>query len=556
MPQMADIIIRNARIRTMDPDAPRAEALAIYGNRILAVGSDAEIGGLAGSRTKVIDADGASVLPGFNEAHMHIFQGSVSLDLLNLMGVSGFDALQDAIRTYAAQKPDETLLMATMASYIVLSETEPVTRHHLDRILPDRPFIMIAPDHHTAWANTAALKLGGLFQGRDVGIGNEVVMGDDGFANGELRETNAISPIASLTATGGRESLGIATGADPENLTPEQRAADIAVIKRGLAYCASMGITSVQNFDGNLYQLEIMAELERSGDLPVRMRIPFHMKNFMDLSMLDEAVRRKERFASDRLRGDFVKVFMDGVLDSQTAFVIDGYGNRPDYDCEPLFTLEHFKEIAIKADALSLQIAVHAIGDGAVRLTLDGYEAAVVSNGKRDSRHRIEHIEMLHPDDINRFAELGTVASMQPVHAPETHGVAREPTLSNIGEHRWQYAFAWKTLKDAGARMVFATDWPVSPLNPIDCIHEALNRPLWRDDLPDQRLTLDETLAAYTSEGAWVEFMEDRKGMLKPGYLADLVVLSGDLDAAGAANFKSLKTLVTICDGQITHGSV
>ena len=553
MAQHADIIIVNAKVLTMDEDQPKADAVALAGNKILAVGSNDEIKALSSDTTQIIDAGGATVLPGINEAHMHIFPGAVSLTQLNLHHVHGFDQLKSAIQDYAKANPDEPLLVGFSADYTLLGGQEKVTRHHLDAILADRPFMMFAPDHHTAWANTAALKAAGILGGRDVGVGNEIVMGEDGLANGELREGNAFGPVAALASTGGREELGMLTGMDPENLTPEQYALDRAILKRGLEYCASEGITSIQNFDGNHHQLKIMHDLEQAGELPVRIRIPFHMKNFMDLEKLDEAAEWKKTYASDMVRGDFVKVFMDGVLDSQTAYMLDGYGDRPDYCYEPLFTPEAFNAIATRADALGLQIAVHAIGSAAVRQTLDGYEAAIKANGSRDSRHRVEHIELIHPADINRFQQMGVVASVQPVHYPGGSCFPPEPTTERIGEDRWEYAYAWRTLKDAGARMVFASDWPVSPVNPFECMQDALTRKPWKEGLTDQRMTLEEALYAYTAEGAWVEFMEHTKGKLKPGYLADVVVLSGDIEAAAPNGVADMTPVMTICDGRITY---
>lgn len=554
MSKHADIIIHNARVLTMDDDNPRAQALAIAGNRIVAVGSNDEIKALASAETKSVDAKGGTVLPGFNEAHMHIFGGSVELSELSLYKVKGFDALRDAVLKYAAAYPERKLLIAQQADYTIISDDERVTRHYLDRIIPDRPFLMVAPDHHTAWANTAALKAGGILEGRDVGVGNEIVMGEDGLANGELRESNAIRPVSTLSETGAREMLGVGTGGEPEGITPEERAGDIEIIKRGLAYCASLGITSLQNMDGNLYQLEMLDEIERTVGLPVRARVPFHMKNFMPLSDLEaKAAAWRERFNSDRLRSDFVKVFADGVTESGTAVFVDDYSNQPGWRGDLLFADAHFNEIAVAADKLGLQIAVHAIGDGAVRQVLNGYEAAASANGKRDSRHRIEHIEVVHPDDIPRFAELGTVASMQPTHPPGNAGLPLEPYISSIGEERWPYAFAWKTLVDAGAKIVFSTDWPVSPLDPMHCIQSAMTRPLWKEGLPDQRLTLMETLAAYTRAGAWVEFAEDRKGMLKAGYLADVVVLDGDVEAVPFEALATIRPAKTICDGRFTY---
>ncbi|PYB69697.1 amidohydrolase [Rhizobium wuzhouense] len=549
----ADIIIHNATVLTMDDDRPRTEAVALTGNRVTAVGSNAEILALAGPQTRIVDANGATVLPGFNEAHMHIFGGSVSLGELSLFGVKGFDALSKAVRDYAAAHPDLPLLVAQTADYTILSETERVTRHHLDRIIADRPFLMFAPDHHTAWANTMALEMGGIIKGGDVGVGNEIVMGEDGLANGELRETNAIRPVASMGATGGRESLGVGTGGDPAHVTTEERAGDIAVLKKGLAYCASLGITSFQNMDGNLYQLEMLDEIEKTEGLPVRVRMPYHMKNFMPLSDLEEkAAAWKKRFDTDKLRCNFVKLFMDGVTEGETAVFVDDYAHKPGWKGEPLFSAEAFNAVATEANRLGMPVAVHAIGDGAVRMVLDGYEASIAANGKSDMRNRIEHIEVVHPDDIPRFATSGTIASMQPTHPPGSAGLPLEPYLTYIGRERWPHAFAWKTLVDAGATIVFATDWPVSPLPPLSCIRDAMTRQPWADDMPDQRLSLTETLAAYTRTGAWVEYMEDRKGVLKPGYLADVVVLSGNIETTAAADIADLSPVLTICDGRVT----
>jgi predicted amidohydrolase YtcJ len=550
----ADIIILNARILTMDEAAPKAEAVAIAGNRIVAIGSNAEIEALKGSSTRLIDAAGATVLPGFNEAHMHIFMGSVGLRQLSLYKVKGFDELKAKVDEYAAANPNLKLLLARSADYTILSETERTTRHDLDRVISDRPFAMISPDHHTAWANTKALELAGLLHGKEVGVGNEVVMGEDGLASGELREADAMQPVFDLSETGGREGLGIGTGGEPDSVTAEERAIDLAIIRDGLAYCASLGITSIQNMDGNLYQLEILDEIEKTTGLPVRVRVPYHMKNFMPLSDLSEkAALWHDRFDNDRLRCDFVKMFIDGVTEGESAVFLDDYAHKPGWKGDPLFSQEHLNQIVTEADRLKLPVAVHAIGDGAVRMVLDAYEAAAETNGRRDARNRIEHIEVIHQDDVPRFKKLGVIASMQPTHPPGNAGLPLEPYLSFIGRDRWPLAFAWRTLADAGAEIVFATDWPVSPLDPMACIHDAMTRQLWADDLPDQRLTLTETLAAYTSTSAHVEFMEDRKGMLKPGYLADVVVLSADVEAAPSEDLASIRPVITICDGKVTY---
>lgn len=546
----ADLIVINGRVLTMDDDNPAAEAVAVKDGAIIAIGSRAAIEALKGPGTKVIDAEGGSVIPGFIEAHMHLFGGAAELDNLHLAGVHGFDALRDAIQSFAAARPNAKLLIGAGVDYAILPE--PVTRHHLDRIIPDRPFAMSASDHHTMWANTKALEQAGLLHGRQLGPGNEIVMGADGFAAGELREGEAFGPILEFFGQN-RTRLGL-TGTEPEPYpSAEELAADRDLMHRGLEWCARHGITSIQNMDGNLYQLELLAGLEAEGRLICRTKIPFHFKNFMELGMLEKASGMAATYNSEWLSSGMVKVFYDGVLDSWTAVMVDDYADRPGWRGEPLFTPEHFAEVAVEADRRGLQIAVHSIGDGAVRAVLDGYQAAQENNGKRDSRHRVEHIEVTTPTDVPRFAELGVIASMQPPHPPGAMNFPLEPTISRIGRDRWPLSYAWRTLKDAGARVVFASDWPVSPVDPILGIQAAVMRKPWAEGLPDQSFSLHEALAGYTVEGAYSEFMEHRKGVLKPGYLADLVVLSADIERTAPEALHTVRPVTTICGGKITY---
>ena len=549
------LAVINGRVRTMDAAQPRAEAILITGNRIEAVGATTEILARATSSTTIIDAGGSTVLPGFNDAHVHIFSGSVALSQLSLDGARGFEELAERIREHARRHPGAGLLIAKGCSYSILARDERLSRDHLDRVILDRPMLIFAFDHHTAWANTAALKAAGILSGGVVGLGSEVVMGADGFATGELREADAIGLVAALMESGGRDMLGVATGGEPDGVTENERQTDIASLRAGLSYCASLGITSIQNMDGNHYQLELLDAIERSGGLPVRVRMPFHMKNFMPLSDLTEkAALWKQTYASDTLRCDMVKIFMDGVTESHTALFVDDYADRPGWKGEPLFERAQFNAICAAASELDLQIAVHAVGDGAVRMVLDGYEYAAHTTRKHGLRHRIEHIETIHPDDVFRLEDLGVTASMQPIHAPSGDEADAEQASRSLGPSRWPFAFAWRTIAQTGARLVFSTDWPVSPLNPLLSIEAAMTRREYRAGVADQRLSLDDVLYAYTASGAWVEFMEDRKGMLKPGFLADIVILDGDIDAVPHDSISNLKPLVTICNGAITHG--
>ncbi|MER8921487.1 amidohydrolase [Mesorhizobium sp. M0802] len=548
----ADLIVINGRVQTMDDDNPAADAVAVKDGAIIAIGSRAAIEELKGPATTVIDAKGGSVIPGFIEAHMHLFSGGAELAHLQLGGIHGFEALQSAIRDYASTRPEAKMLVGQGVDYTVLGD-ERVTRHHLDAILPGRPFCMAAPDHHTMWANTKALELAGILQGRTLGPGNEIVMGEDGLAAGELREGEAFGPVLDLAGES-RVRLGLSTGGEPDPMpSTAERAADRDIMRRGLAWCARHGITSIQNMDGNLYQLELLSEIEAEEGLPCRVKIPFHYKNFMTLDMLEKASVMAKRYDSEWLSSGMVKVFYDGVLDSWTAVMVEPYADRPDWVGEPLFTPQQFIDLAVAIDKRGLQIAVHSIGDGAVRAVLDGYQAAQKDNGKRDSRHRVEHIEVTTATDVPRFAELGVIASMQPSHPPGAMDFPLEPTVSRIGRDRWPLSYAWRTLKEAGAHVVFASDWPVAPIDPILSIQAALLRKPWAEGDPGQSFSLQEALVAYTVEGAYAEFAEHRKGVLKPGYMADMVVLSADIEKTAPADLHKVRPVTTVCGGKVTY---
>lgn len=553
MAEHADRVVVNGKAITFDANRPRAEAIAIRGGTILALGTHAEISELAGPATHWHDAAGGTILPGFIESHMHLFPGGAELDALNLMGVADAETLTEAVRDRAAARPADPLLIGVCCTYTVLGQGRRITRQALDAVSPERPFAMIAHDHHTAWANTRALEMAGILAGGDAGPGAEIVMGADGLASGELREVGAFGPVFALSGTGGRESLGYVTGEDPSPpATPDQRAADVQILSRGLEHCARNGITTIHNMDGNLYQLELLKALETAGGLLCRTQIPLHLKPHHPLSRLEEAEEMRRAYSSEWLWSGRVKMFMDGVLDSHTAFMLRDYPDKPGWRGEALFGAREFAEAATACDARELQISVHAIGDAAVRRTLDGYAAARARNGPRDSRHRVEHTEILHPDDLPRFSELGVVASMQPPHSPRGGLFDPWPAGSILYEDQRKLAFAWSDIRRSGARLIFSSDWPVVPVDVMPSVAAACSGHVPDPSWGSQRQSLLEALAGYTCDGAYAEFAEDRKGRLMPGMMADLVVMSDDLEALPTERLAEARPTLTICGGRVT----
>ena len=542
-----DLVIYNARVLTMDAASPRAQAVAVKDGRIVAVGG-AEVAAMTAGR--VIDAGGRSLLPGFVESHLHLVLGGAELAQLQLGGVVGFAALSAAFASYAAAHPERPLLMAQGAAYDVLDA--PVTRHDLDRVFLARPIAMMAPDHHTVWANTAALTAAGLLHGAATPRGHEVMMGPDGTATGELREFEAFGPVLALGGDGHLQ-LGIATGGEPEPWPDAGvRAADKEKIAAGLAHLARHGITTAINMDGNRYTLALLAEMRDEGRLTARVKVPFHFKPHMDLAELDRAVAMTRDYADDMLTCGFVKMFMDGVVDSRTAYMLNDYPGVPGHRAEPLFEPERFKAICTAIDRLGLQIAVHAIGDGAVRTTIDGYEAARLANGARDSRHRIEHIELIDRADVPRLGALGITASVQPSHPPGAMDFPMTAMETVFARDRWQDAYLWKTLRDHGAPIAYASDWPVTDVSVMRGLQAAVTRVPY-DGAGDERLELMDSLHAYTAGGAWAAHLEGLTGVLKVGMAADLVLIDGDIETLAPGRLGTTGIALTVCGGRVTY---
>ncbi len=526
MPQPADFLFTHTRALTQNPAQPHAEAVAMQGNRIVFVGSNADAQSYRGPGTRVVDGQGATLMPGFIDSHFHLLWGSIWLGNAQLYEADTPEKVAATLTQFAAEHPDQPWVMGSGARYVVMHD-----RHQLDAIVNDRPLYVVAYDGHTAWANTKALELAGILNsGEPTGPNSVIVRDASGIATGELREAGAQDRV--------------------RNLIPAPDAArQRSLLQHGLKLMARAGLTSIHNMNGEMDELGLYAALEDVGELSLRVYVPYHIKPEMPIENLAEAAAMSE-VRGDFARGGAAKFFMDGVWESYTALAVDPYADDPATRGDSLFTLDHFTRMAAECDRLGLQIFVHCCGDGAVRRTLDGYAAIQKLNGPRDSRHRVEHIEVIHPDDLPRFKQLGVIASMQPLHAPATAG-PEDVWPARSGSARWPLSFAWRTLRNAGAHLAFGSDWPVVTFDPMMGVYAALNRAPWQPGDPDQRQMLAETLAGYTRDAAYAEFMEHEKGQLKPGLLADIVLLSGDLEQTPTEDVLKVKPVLTMVDGRV-----
>ncbi len=535
MQNVADIIITNANVYTVDATNPTAEAVAIRGNKIVFVGNAEDAEHFLGPNTQFIDGYGRSLLPGFIDTHFHLMHGALGMGDVQCYAIKSLAELETAVSEYANAHPDLPCLRGQGLQYDILSKDDPLTRHHLDALEAKRPLILVAFDVHTAWGNTLALKQAGLLHGlSDLPGSAEVLIGKDGLAMGEVREMAAMEKLFA-----------------PIPLPTELQRRTL--LKKALAYLASLGVTSVHNMDGDAAQTAVYAAMEDTGELTLRIYMPHDIKPDTPITTIAQKVMpMRTQFQTEMIHTGAVKFFMDGVYESYTAVTLNAYPDQPNNYGEALFSAEHFAQMAGEADKQGLQIIVHACGDGAVRRVLDGYEALQAKNGQRDSRHRVEHIEMIALEDVPRFKQLGIIASMQPLHAPLQENDP-DVWLTRVPEADWDRAFAWGTLRNAGARLVFGSDWPVAPPDPLWGIAGAINRQAWKRGGNAHTQTLAEAIASYTIDAAYAEFQEDVKGQIKVGMLADLLLLTEDIFALPADKIGDVRVAMTFCNGRLVY---
>ena len=292
--------------------------------------------------------------------------------------------------------------------------------------------------------------------------------------------------------------------------------------------------------------------MEADDEFNLRIYMPYSVTPQTPISAIaNEAVPLRDRYQSNKVRAGSVKLFIDGVVESGTAYMIEPYTRWPDSRGFPLYDWEAYRDMIIEADRYGLQVKVHAIGDAGVRMTLDAYEAAQKVNGRRDSRHRIEHVELLHDDDLPRFVKLGVTAAMQPLHASRPAANHYVNWMDCVGTDRYARAFRWRDLRQQETPLAFGSDWPVVTFNPYIGFEAALTHAAWGDGLVDNRQTLSETIDGYTRAGAHAEFQETVKGQIRAGMLADLVLLDCDLFEIGTQAVRNVRPVMTICDGKV-----
>ncbi|WP_086823635.1 amidohydrolase [Streptomyces sp. NRRL B-24572] len=539
----ADLVFTRGPVFTADPARTRATSLAVVGERIAAVGHD-EVRDLIGPSTEVVDLEGKLLLPGFQDAHIHAVGGGKELAECDLTGTVGVAEYLERIREYADAHPEKAWITGggwSMESF----EGGLPTRQLLDSVVPDRPVLLSNRDHHGAWANSRALELAGLTATTPDPADGRIEREADGTPSGTLQE-GAIGLVGRLV---------------PEATAGER----LAGLLRAQKLLHSLGITAWQDallgsFGGMADPSEAYMAAALDGSLTARVTGALWWDRERGAEQIPELVARREKLSAGRFRAGSVKIMQDGIAENFTAAMttpyLDGCGCATANSGLSFVDPEALRGYVTELDALDFQVHFHALGDRAVREALDALEAAIAANGRRGNRHHLAHLQVVHPDDLSRFAALGAIANIQPLwaaHEPQMD----ELTIPFLGAERaaWQYPFG--DLVRAGATLAAGSDWPVSSPDPIEGIHVAVNRrdPEATDDrvfYAEQRLDLTTALAAYTAGTAHVNGLDDT-GSLRPGHLADLVVLDRDILTGPPEEIAEARVERTYVGGQLVH---
>jgi predicted amidohydrolase YtcJ len=528
-----DLIIINAVVHTMDSNQPLAEAVAVLGNRIVAVGSTKDLKKLAGANTRVIDAKKRLVLPGFNDAHTHFLSGGFQLSSVDLRDANSPQEFADRIRSFAAKLPKGRWITGGDWDHERWPDTSLPTKELIDSFTPETPVFVNRLDGHMALANSLALRLAGVTHQTPDPPGGVIV-----------RDPKTGEPTGILKDAAQSFVWKV--------VSPSTFEEKLAAARAATNYAATLGVTSVQDMSaGN--DVGIYQTLLDRGELKTRIYAVSPLPAWERLARTGV----RAHFGSDMLRVGGLKGFADGSLGSTTALFYEPY--RDDPSTSGIAGDEMYPEGAMlarvrEADKVGLQTMIHAIGDRANDLILTIFEEVERENGDRDRRFRIEHAQHLRPQDITRFSRAKVIASMQPYHAIDDGRWAEK----RIGKERAKTTYAFRSLLDSGATLAFGTDWTVAPLNPLLTVYAAITRRTldgknptgW---VPEQKISVEEAVRAYTVGSAYAEFQDSVKGSISVGKLADLVILSRDIFKIDANDIENVKVVLTLVDGRVVY---
>ena len=529
----ADLIIRNARIWTVDRSLPEAEAVAILGERIVAVGSSREVDAWRGPHTRVVDAAGKRLLPGFNDAHVHFTDGGAQLDNVQLNDAASPQEFSRRIRERAAKTGKGEWLLGGDWDETKWSPAELPTKDLIDAATPEVPVAVNRYDGHMVLANSLALKLAGITAQTPDPDGGVIVRNAQGDPTGALKDA-AQDLLFKVVPPLNHDQLR-------------------HVVERALQHAAALGVTSVQNMNPDYADIAIYSELLDEGKLTTRIyAAPL-------ITQVDDQVKIgiRRAFGGPYLRMGAVKAFADGSLGSSTAYFFEPFSDQPGNRgllSDEMHPISLMRDRMMRADGAGLQLCTHAIGDAGISAILDIYTEIEKAHGARDRRWRIEHAQHMAAKDFDRFAQLHVIASVQPYHAIDDGRWAE----GRIGHDRATRTYAFRTFLDHGVRLALGTDWNVAPLNPMLTLYAATTRATldgknpqgW---FPEQKLTIKEAIEAYTMGSAYAEFQENEKGSITVGKLADMVLLSDDVLSIDPAKIREIKVLKTWVGGKMTY---
>ncbi|MGB4293064.1 MAG: amidohydrolase [Bacteroidales bacterium] len=535
--EVADLVIINGKVFTVDPSMPYAEAVAIKGEFITEVGKNSKILKLASEKTSVIDAKGRLVIPGFNDAHIHF--GPLDPDYIELRYTTDPATITEKVAAMVAKSKPGQVIRGGHWDHEMFTTREWPTKELIDRVSPDNPVILSRADGHSVLVNSYVLKKSGITKNTPDPPGGEI-----------QRDPVTGEPTGILKDNA--ENL-IRLGDVSVSLTPEEQKAKtwegyLLALKEAREY----GVTSIQ-IPGSA-DFEVYEKLKEQGLLTSRIDIGQALTG--DTNRLKRYLELAQKYPRDSnwIRFGYLKVFVDGSMGSGTALMFEPFNDRPETSGLAMHPYEEFEDMVLKADRMGFQIGAHAIGDKANFWVLNAFEKARQVNGRRDSRHRIEHAQTLQQSDIPRFGQLGVIASMQPTHCITDKNFYEK----RVGFERSKGAYVWRSLLDAGAILAFGTDYQVEPINPMEGLYAAVTRKDRRGEegegwFPEQKLTMEEAIKYYTWGSAYAQFMDDRKGIIKRGYLADIVITDKDLLTIPESEIMKTKVDYTIVGGKVVY---